>query len=127
MVLERLVHVRFDRITMGDHVFQNFLFDEPPKEVELADGRDEGLDAAGLEHDPLPATEGIEQPLAVGVEFPLVVKVDEKMLSGSHEGGIHLLSVVGDKVVDKTQTDGGGSVDDRKELLKIAALGVEFL
>ena len=93
----------------------------------MADGRDEGLDAAGLEHDPLPATERIEQPLAVGVEFPLVVKVDEEMLSGSHERGVHLLGVVGDEVVDETQADGRGSVDDGKELLEIAALGIEFL
>ncbi len=127
MVFQSLVHVSFNRVAMCRYILEYLLFDEPSKEVELSHRRNKGLDSAGLKHDALPAAERIKETLTVGVELSLVMKINEKMLSGRHEGGVHLLRIVCHKIVYETQTDRGRTVDNGKQFFEITGLHIKLL
>ena len=127
MLFQRLIHIRLNRLSMLQHVLENLLFDKPAKEVELSHRRHKGLDAACLKHNTLAATEGVEETLAVGIEFPLVMKVNEKVPAARGKGCIHLLGVIRNEIVDESKTDGRDALDDGNELFQSSGHRVEFL
>ena len=93
----------------------------------MAHRRNERLHAARLKHYAFATAKGVKETLAVGVEFALVMKIDEEVATVGSKGGVHFLGIIRDKVIDETQTDGGSALDDGHELLDGSRRRVEFL
>jgi hypothetical protein len=57
---------------------------------------------ASLKHDPLTATEGVEEPLRVGFKLSLVVEIDQKLPLIENKADIVFLCIVRYKPVNQT-------------------------
>jgi len=127
MNLQRRVHILFDDLTMFRQKFQDLLFDEPAEEIQLPDRGLKGFHVTCLKQYTFPATEGVKQTFAIGVQLALVVEIHQKMTSCLSKGRIHLLGVVCDKVIDKAKADGRGPLQNRKQFVKVSGFAVKLL
>ena len=97
-------------LNVGD-VLQNIvdhpLLNGPTEKIQLAHCRliYRRL-AADLEADALPATEGIEETLGIGLELAFVVEVHHELAVLLHIADVELLRIIGHEPVDETETDG---------------------
>ena len=106
MLAEARVHVRLDRLLVRQNVVEHPLLDRPPEEIQLADrGLLNRRMAADLEADAIAAAEGIEQPLRIGLELALIMKVDHELAVVHRVGHVELLGIVRHEPVDETETD----------------------
>ena len=55
------------------------------------------------------------------------MKIDEKMASIGWKGGVHLLCVIGNKVIHEAQTHGRGARQNRKKFFQVPRYRVKFL
>jgi len=79
------------------------------------------------ETDALPSAEWIEQTLAVGLEFALVVEIDRKHAIVAHIGDVVLLGIVCHEPVDETETDIGLIGQNGQNFINTPGLIIEIL
>ena len=134
MLPETDIHVALNVGDVGQNVVDHAHLDGPTEEIQLADGGlFDGSLAANLEADALAAAERIEEPLGIGLEFALVVKMHHKLAGGV--GGcigkwiahVELFGIVGHEPVDETEAHGRLAGQDGEHLGEPSRLIVEVL
>ena len=106
MLAKARVHIRLDRLLICENVVEHPLLDRPTEEIQLADrGLLNWRVAADLEANAITAAEGIEQPLRIGLELALIMKVDHELAVVHRIGHVELLGIVRHEPVDQTETD----------------------
>ena len=128
MLPETRVHIGFNRGGVFQNVGQHALLNRPAEEIQLAHG---GLLNRGrtdrLKADPVATAEWIKQPLGIGLEFALVLKMDDELLAVQRITDIELLGVVCCEPFYYAEADGGGAVQKGQNLLNAAGRIVKLL
>lgn len=128
MLPETRIHIALNVGGVLQNVVNYSFLECPPEEIQLAHGGliDRWL-PADLERDAFAATEGIEETLAIRLEFALVLEMDYELLVVEEVAHIELLGVVRDEPLDDAETHGGRTRQKGCDLLNASRLIVEIL
>ena len=89
------IHIALNSFNVLQNISDDTLLDGPTEEIQLAHrGLLNRRLAADLEADALTATEGIEEPLRIGLEFALVMEVHHELAILMDIGHVELLGIV---------------------------------
>jgi len=100
VLLERIIHIFFNRLAVCKNIVVNLLLNEPSKEVELTDSGDKGCLTTCLKLNTFTAAKWVKKTLGIGIELTLVVEIYKKMAILLSERCIHLLSIVGHEIIN---------------------------
>jgi len=128
MLPETRIHIRLNGGGVGQDVGQNTLLNRPTEEVELAHGGLLDRRGAGDDKtDPVATAERVEQFLAVGLEFTLVLEVDDELTVLQQIRDVEFLRIVRHEPLHDAETDRGGTVQEGEDRLNAPRLVVELL
>ena len=125
---EARIHVMLNCGSILKDVGHHALLDRPPEEVELTNSGllDLGL-SVDLERNALTTTERIKQPLAIRLEFALILEMDNELFVIEEVGHIELFGIVGDEPLDDTETNRRGARQKWQNLINAPRIIVELL
>jgi len=120
------VHVLLNSLQILHNIGNDLLLKGPAEEVQLTNRGDKGLVTARLEHDPFAPTEGIEEPLRVGLELPLIVEIDEELPLVEDITDVVLFGIVRYEPINESQTDSRFTLQDREYSFEPPRISEEF-